>query len=328
MAETSLEKVFGLATSYWASRTLHASAEIGVADALGDDPRTAEQLASDVKADAGALFRALRLLASVGVFEQRGNQWAHTDQSRLLRSDNPQSLRAFVRMIGGSTAWQGWAELEHSIRTGDTGVSKLDTGGIFAYLAKHPEESRLFNEAMSAKAKRDIPPIVEAYDFSRFKRIADIGGGRGHLLSSILGKTASANGILFDQEHVVAQAPKSDPRIEVRAGDFFREVPAADAYVMMDILHDWNDADASRILNTIRKAAPKGAIVLTAETVVPENPEPHLAKALDINMLVLTGGRERTASEHEALLRKAGFRMTRVVPTASPYSLVEAVTAD
>jgi O-methyltransferase domain/Dimerisation domain len=327
MAETALhEKLLALATAFWASRSLHAIAELGVADALGETPLTAEQLARASGADPVALDRVLRLLAAHGIFESKNGAWAHTAASQLLRDDHPQSVRAFLRLMGLPFIWQSWAQMEHSLRTGEPGVTKLDADGAFAYLVKHPEESRVFNAAMAAKAQREIPAVLEAYDFSRFNRIADIGGGRGHLLLSILKQTPAAKGVVFDQPHVIAEAPQTETRLERQGGDFFRDsLPAADAYLLMDILHDWNDADAARILAAIRRAAASGATVLVIETVIPDTPGPHLAKALDINMLVMTGGRERTVAEHEALLASAGFRLERAIPTPSPYTVIEAI---
>jgi hypothetical protein len=325
MAETALhEKLLALATAFWASRSLHAIAELGVADALGDSPQTAEQLAHAAGADPLALDRVLRLLAAHGIFESKNGAWTHTPASQLLREDHPQSVRAFLRLMGLPFIWQSWGQMEHSLRTGEPGVTKLDAEGAFAYLAKHPEESRIFNAGMAAKAHREIPAVLEAYDFSRFKRIADIGGGRGHLLLSILKTAPAASGVVFDQPHVIAETPQTETRLERQAGDFFHDsLPAADAYLLMDILHDWNDADAARILAAIRRAAASGATVLVIETVIPDTPGPHLAKALDINMLVMTGGRERTVAEHEKLLTSAGFRLGRAIPTPSPYTLVE-----
>ncbi|MFL6354328.1 MAG: methyltransferase [Bryobacteraceae bacterium] len=325
MAETALnEQLFALSTAFWASRSLQAIAELGVADALGDSPQTAEQLAQATGTDAVALGRVLRLMAAQGIFEFRDGAWMHTAASRLLRSDHPQSTRAFLRLMGLPFIWQSWGHLEHSLRTGEPGVTRLDAEGPFAYLKKHPDESRIFNAGMASKAQREIPVVLEVYDFSRFKRIADIGGGRGHLLLSILKHAPAAVGVVFDQPHVIAETPERDARLERQAGDFFRDrLPAADAYLLMDILHDWNDADAARILSAIRRAASPNATVLVIETVILDTPGPHLAKALDINMLVMTGGRERTVAEHQALLVSAGFRLERVIPTPSPYSLVE-----
>ncbi|GAC1673566.1 MAG: methyltransferase [Candidatus Acidiferrum sp.] len=326
MGETTLhEKMFALASAFWVPRSLQAIAELGIADALGELPQTTEQLARATGADPVSVDRVLRLLASHGIFESRNGTWAHTPESKLLRDDHPQSIRAWARLMGLPFVWQSWGHLEYALRTGKAAITKLDADGPFAYLAKHTDESGIFNAGMASKARRDIPAVLQAYDFSGFKRIADIGGGRGHLLLSILKRAPAATGILFDQPHVIAEVPQTEARLERHGGDFFHgSMPTADAYVLMDILHDWNNTDAAKILAAIRGASATGATILVIETVITDTPGPHLAKALDVNMLVMTGGRERTVEEHSILLAAAGFRLERVIPTTSPYSLVEA----
>jgi hypothetical protein len=330
MADTSLhEKLFALAAAFWLPRSLQAIAELGVADALGDQPQTAEQLARAIGADPVSVDRVLRLLASHGIFESRNGAWAHTPESQLLRDDHPQSIRAWARLMGLPFVWQSWGHLVDALRTGDPGTKKLDADGPFLYLAKHPDESRIFNAGMVSKAQSDILAVLHAYDFSRFKRIADIGGGRGHLLLSILKKAPAATGVLFDQPHVIAEVQQTETRLERHAGDFFHgSMPAADAYLLMDILHDWKETEAAKILASIRRAAAPGATILVIETVIPDIPGPHFAKALDVNMLVMTGGRERTVEEHRVLLASAGFKLVQVIPTKSPYSLVEATASN
>ena len=211
MAETALhENLFAVATAFWASRSLHAIAELGVGDVLGESPQTVVHLAQATGNHPIALDRVLRLLAGHGIFEFRDGVWMHTAASRLLRDDHPQSARAYLRLMALPFVWQSWAHMEHALRTGEPGLTRLDAEGAFAYLAKHPEESRVFNAAMAAKAQREIPPVLAAYDFSRFKRIADIGGGHGHLLRSILKNTPTASGVVFDQPHVIAEAPQTE----------------------------------------------------------------------------------------------------------------------
>src|SRR5581483_4588015 len=328
MAGTSLhDKILQLSSAFWTSRTLQAVAELGVADALGDEPQTAQELARKLNLNTDALNRALRLLASFGIFEQRDGKWAHTPESRLLRESDPRSARAFLRLLGLPFICASWGHLEHSLRTGYPADTTLGANGPFDYLSKHPDEGAIFHAGMAAKANREIPAVLEAYAFSVHQRIADVGGGRGHLLRAILDKTPGSTGILFDRPHVVADAPPH-PRMKPVGGDFFTgPLPEADAYLLMDVLHDWPDADVVRILKSVRKAAPNNTTVLVIETVLPQTPGPHLAKALDVNMLVMTGGRERTPDEHGKLMAAAGFRLEKVIPTAAPYSLVKAVTA-
>jgi hypothetical protein len=315
-------QLWQIATSHLLPRCLHVVADLGVADRLGEAPMTAEALASSVGANADALDRMLRLLAVAGVFEARGDSWAHTELSRIIRSDHPQSMRAFVRMIGGQMNWAAAGELEHAARTGKAAIEKLVPGGIWSYLRDHPDQARIFDAAMTAKSNAEIAALIPAFDFTRYKIIADIGGGRGHILAAMLAAAPNAQGMLFDQPTVVANvAPQ--PRISLHGGDFFKDrLPAADAYILGNVLHDWADDEAVAILRSIRRAAPSHAELLVLESILPDGPEPHLAKVLDIVMLTVTGGRERTYRAYQALLEAGGFRLDRVVPTASPISII------
>jgi hypothetical protein len=313
-----------LAIAHVLARCLHVVADFGVADALGDAPLSATELAERVGLDPDALARMLRLLAAGGVFAAGPKGYSHTAASRLLRGDDPRSLRALVRMRGLPIIWRGFTELEHAARTGQP---TTDWPALVAYFASHPEEAAVFNEAMVAKSQVVIPAVLDAFAFDAFKVVADIGGGRGHLLQAILARAPDARGVLFELPHVIADAaPAASPRLRLVAGDFFADaMPAADLYILMDLLHDWADEDAARILAALRRAAPRGGHVLVIETLVAEGPGPHFSKMLDILMLALTGGRERTPAEHARLLDGAGFRLERVVPTTAQYSIVEAV---
>lgn len=317
-------QIWQIATGHLLPRCLHVVAELGIADRLAETPMTAQELARASGSDADALERTLRLLAVAGIFEARGNAWAHTDLSRVLRDDHPQSMRAFVRMIGGPLNWAAAGELAHAVRSGETAVTRIEPEGMWAYLQAHPEAARIFDAAMTAKSGAEIAALVPAFDFARYKTIADIGGGRGHILAAILAATPQAQGVLFDQPGVVA-AVSPTPRMRVQGGDFFRDtLPAADAYMLGNVVHDWADREAEAILRNVRRAAPKHAELLLLESILPEGPEPHLAKVLDIVMLIITGGRERTQREYEALLRAGGWHLDRVVPTASPVSVIVA----
>lgn len=318
--------VWGLINSHALARCLHVVSDLGVADALDDRPATASELAGRTGANADALGRMLRLLAAHGVFEERAGGYAHTDESRLLRSDHPQSMRSFARMIGMPLVWNDFTDLGHAARTGRPA---LDWSGLMAYFSDHPDEAGLFHQAMASKSGAVVPAVVSAYDFSRFGTVADIGGGHGHLLQAVVEQAPNASGILFDLPHAIADASGiASARLRMVAGDFFVDaLPAADAYVLMEVIHDWSDDDAAKILAAVHRAAPADARLLIVEALVPETPGPHFAKVLDIIMLAVTGGRERTPSEYDALLQAAGFRLERVVPTPSQYSIVEAVVA-
>lgn len=318
-----------LTTACWASRCLHVVAELGVADALGDQPQSTEALAKATRIQPQALYRVLRLLSSLGIFEWRNGTWNHTESSRFLRSSHPESLRDYVRMLGLPVFWRAFEDLEHSLRTGECAFAKRHPEGVFAYLAKHPEESRIFDSAMTSKSHRDIAAILPAYDFSQFATIADIAGGRGHLLRAILKSSPKTQGILFDQPHVVAEiAPEDAEKLTVMGGNFFTDsMPKADAYLLMNIIHDWPDAESITILSAIRRVMSSGARVLIIETVVPDAPGPHLSKELDIAMMALPGGMERTQEEYASLAAKCALRLERIVETLSPYSVLEMVAA-
>lgn len=315
--------------AFLTSRCLYVVAEVGVADHINDAPQTTASLAKSTGTNAGALHRALRVLASHGIFEDRNGSWAHTEMSRLLRTDHPTSMRDYIRMIGLPVFWRAWEHIEHSLRTGETGFSKVHPAGAFSYLAEHPHESSIFNAAMTAKSHGDIAAVLPAYDFSQFGAIADIAGGRGHLLRAILKQCPQSHGILFDQPHVCTEvSPDKGEKLTVVAGSFFTDsMPKADAYLLMNIIHDWPDAECIKILSAIRRDMPAHARVLLIESVVPSSPEPHLSKELDIVMMVLPGGKERTKEEYAELVGKCGLRLKRVVDTRSPYSIVEIVAA-
>jgi O-methyltransferase domain len=318
-----------ISMSHGLPRCLHAVAELGVADALGDSPRTAEELARDTGTHAGALARTLRVLSSEGIFEARDGAWGHTPASRLLRSDHPQSMRSFVRMIGFPVYWRGFEYFADALTTGEPTQEKVVAGGFWKYLVDNPEAARLFDEAMMGKAAGQIAGILKCYDFSAFGTIADIGGGRGHLLAAVLQAAPRAQGVLFDQPHVTTAAQAAgmeSDRLRVHPGDFFTDaLPAADCYLIMQVIHDWNDQEAARILAAIRKAAAQGAKLLVIECIVPEDSKPSWTKLLDLQMLTLLSGKERTEKEYSEMLRTAGFRLDRVIDVGMSTSILESV---
>lgn len=316
--------LWNLINSNAIARCVQVVAEFGVADLMADRPLPAAELAAQTGMNADALNRMLRLLAAHDVFAQEGSGYRHTPASELLRTDHPQSMRSLARMMNLPIMQNSFVELTHAARTGKP---VLDWAGIVAYFAAYPEESSLFNQAMAARSATVLPAITEAYDFSPFRLIADIGGGRGHLLRWILERAPTVSGVLFDLPHVIADGTgQESERLSLRPGDFFADVlPAADAYVLMEILHDWADEEAAKILGAVRRAAPEHARLLIVEALIPELPGPHRSKVLDVIMLAVTGGRERTPSEYAVLLEGGGFRLQRVIPTASPYSIVEAL---
>jgi len=315
--------------SHGLPRALHAVADLGIADALGESPRTAEALATDTGTDAGALARTLRVLSTEGIFEPRDGAWGHTPASRLLRSDHPQSMRSFVRMIGLSVYWRGFEYFADALKTGASVQEQVVAGGFWKYLSQNPEASRLFDEAMMGKAAGQVAGVLGNYDFSTFSTIADIGGGRGHLLAAALQAAPNARGVLFDQPHVTASAQAAgmeSERLRMQPGDFFVDaLPSADCYLIMQVIHDWDDQHAARILAAIRKAAAPGAKLLVIECIVPEDSKPSWTKMLDLQMLVLLSGKERTEKEYSEMLRTAGFRLDRVIDVGMSTSILESV---
>ncbi|MGI8782978.1 MAG: methyltransferase [Acidobacteriota bacterium] len=316
-----------IAGGYCLSRCLHVIADLGVADVLNEEtPQTAADLAKAVGAHPGSLGRVLRLLSAHGVFESQGDTFGHSPASRLLRTDHPQSMRAFARMLGLPITWEAYGALEHAVRTGVPAADKVFPGGFWAYLAAHPQASSIFNGAMAAKAHGQVAGVLASYDFSGFDLIGDIGGGRGHLLRAVLDATPKAKGVLFDLPHVLKEAAGlASQRLALQAGDFFKDaLPRCDAYTVMEIIHDWADQEAVAILKAIRRAAPPHAKLLVIETIIPDDPGPHWSKALDIHMLAFVGGLQRTRQQYEALFDSAGFSFTREIDTGADISIVEA----
>jgi hypothetical protein len=322
-----IQRIIEIAGGYALPRCLHVVADLGVADHIADIPRPAAELAAEVGADADALGRVMQLLSAHGVFESHPAGFAHSEVSRFLRTDHPASMRAFARMFGLPVNWQGYGGLSHTVATGRPATETMIEGGYWAYFAKHPEASAIFNAAMVGKAQGEIGAILATYDFASAKRIADIGGGKGQLLAAILGASPASEGVLFDLPHVVeeSRALASD-RLSLASGDFFRDaLPSGDLFLLMDILHDWPDAECEAILGAVRRAAPSGAKLLVIELVVPDDPGPAWAKTLDIHMLTLLGGRQRRTSEYVALFERTGFALNRQLLSPAGTSILEAV---
>ncbi len=321
-----LQQIVG---GYCLPRCLHVVADLGVADVLDETPRTATELAASVSAHPDALGRVLRLLAAHGVFEMEDDTFRHSPASRLLRTDHPQSMRAFARTFGSRINWAIYAELEHSVRTGLPAATKVLPEGLWAYRAQHPGAGRVFNAAMAAKAHGQVAGIIATYDFSRFGVVGDIGGGRGHLVRAVLDAVPTASGILFDLPYVIEEvAGLASERLILQAGDFFQDaLPSCDAYLLMEVIHDWGDDDAVALLKAIRRAAPAHATLLLLENIIPTDPGPDWSKILDIHMLALSGGRQRTQQEYAALLDTAGFLLQSAIDTRAGISILEAETA-
>jgi O-methyltransferase domain/Dimerisation domain len=317
----------------WSAQAIAAAADLGIADALAKGPLSADELASAVDADADAVSRLLRALISRGIFRQRRDgRYDLTPLAESLRSDAEVSVRGFARFLGSPQHREHWSHLTDAIRTGRAVVPELRGKPMFEYLADEPEFAAIFNDAMTSGSELAIASVTAGYDFGRYDTVVDVGGGHGRLLAAILEATPHARGVLFDLPQVLAGAPavlserQVQDRVEVVAGSFFDAIPdGGDAYVLKNVIHDWPDDEAVRILGNVRKATAAGKHVLLVEFVIPPHDREFLGKWADLEMLVVADARERSAAEYGRLLSRAGFRMTRVVETASPFSVVEAV---
>jgi hypothetical protein len=318
--------LYRMVTGYYVSRALNVVAELGVADLLGAGPRHYEELAGATGAHAASLNRVLRLLASAGVFaEEDGGRFALTPIGQCLRTGVPGSMRAVARLFGGRTQ-DAWKELMHSVRTGEPGFRRTFGAEPFSFMSEDPEIAAIFDEAMADFTRQVAVAAAAAYDFSRFGTLVDVGGGNGTLLAGILAATPGPRGIVFDLPHVAARAQARiaelglADRCTAVGGDFFADVPrGGDAYLLKHVIHDWNDERAIAILTSCRRAMTHDSRLLVVEGVYPPRVDQGMASrsaaANDVNMLVVTGGRQRSETEFRALYDAAGFTLTRFVPT-------------
>lgn len=324
--DVALGQLWALITSAIPARAVQVAAELAVADLIDETPVRVPDLARSCGASPEALDRTLKLLSDIGLFAHRPEGYVHTDASRLLRTDHPTSLRAFARLMGLPLMWGGVGALNSSVKTGVPGTASFATEGLFDYLAAHSDQAEVFNDAMAAKARADVAAILNTYDFSPFPTIADIGGGRGHLVRAIVARHRTSRGILFDLPHVITNVTIDDEHLTTWAGDFFTDpLPAADLYLVMEVLHDWPDREATAILRGIRAACTPGAVLLVVESLpADDKPDPR-ARTLDLIMLAVTGGHERTPGSLERLLTATGFRLTAVLDTGGPLRVAEAI---
>lgn len=328
-------QIIQMGTACWVSQLVYTAASLGLADHLADGPRSALDLAAVTNTQPRALHRFMRSLASFGILTQGENEtFGLTPLGAALKSDAPGSARSTILAMAGPWMWKAWGEFQYSVETGKTSMEKVFGMPIFDYLAQHPREAAQFSEAMVGIHGAEPPAVAEAYDFSPFSTIVDVGGATGNMLAHILSRHAQPRGVLFDRAHVVTEAPALlrargvESRVSIEPGDFFEHVPeGGDAYILSHIIHDWSESQCSTILGNCRTAMQPGAKLLIVEFVLPEGNTPHFGKLADMVMLAIPGGEERTAAEYGTLLAAAGLTMTRVVPTASDASIVEAVRA-
>jgi hypothetical protein len=317
------------------SMAISVVAKLRVADLLADGPKAPADLATRTKTHAPSLYRVLRTLASVGVFdEQSDGRFALTPMGEYLRTGVKGSLRGIADYCGSDWSWRAWGHLLESVRTGRTAFDVVFGEPAFDYLGKYPDESAVFNEGMTGFSSNIAPAVAEAYDFAPFGTVVDVGGGHGVLLTTILRAYPGVNGVVFDSPHVVAGAEDAireaglEGRCRAVGGDFFRGVPAGgDAYLMKHIIHDWPDDRAATILRNCREGVNPGGKLLLVEMVIAPGNAADFGKVVDLEMLVVASGRERTEAEYRTLLAGSGWRLTRVLPTESPTKIVEAEPA-
>ncbi|MFE5889269.1 methyltransferase [Streptomyces sp. NPDC002285] len=328
-------RVLQLATASWMAAAVSALAELGVADALSDGARPVDEIAEAVGAHGPTLYRLLRAGADFGLLEERaGEVFALTEVGEALRSDSPTSMRNFARWVGLAADRNTWAGLADSVRTGEPAFERVHGQNVWDFMRERADVSSVFDDAMSEASRQLIAPVVGAFDFSGIGTLVDVAGGHGALLAAVLAANPDVRGVLYDQPDVVAGAGRAfkdsgtDGRAEVVGGDFFDSVPpGADAYLLSNVIHDWDDAHSLTILRNCREALAEGGRVLLVEAVMPDRSEPAPTVTLmDLNMLVLCGGRQRTEAEFADLFERAGLKLTRIV-RAGLHSVVEAVRA-
>jgi hypothetical protein len=319
--------------AHWVSRIAYVAAKLSLADHLAQGPKTAEELAGPTGAHAPSLYRFMRTLTNLNILtEDQTQRFTLTPLGEALKSGAPGSARASILTLASGWMSQGWEHLLYSVQTGQCGFEQSLGMPLFDWLGKHPEEASLFSETMVGFHGLEPAAVTAAYDFSGLSTIIDVGGATGNLLTTILAANPGLRGTLYDLPHVVRDAPAFiqarglTDRVTIESGSFFERVPAGgDAYLLSHIIHDWSEEQCLNILGRCRRAMKPGSRLLLIEMVLPSDNMSHPGKMLDMMMLVGPGGQERTEAEYRTLLDKAGFRITRLVPTESAVSVVEAV---
>jgi hypothetical protein len=324
--------MFSLASGYWVSQAVGVAARFGVADQLCDGPRDCDYIARKVSAEPQALHRVLRLLASIGVFtEVRPSTFGLTPLGETLRSDVPGSVRDLAVILTAPGHWLPWGRLSESVRTGQPMTREALGMELFDWYSQNPEEGEFFNAAMGNVSALAAGEVVRVFDVSPFRAVLDVGGAHGVLLAAVLTANPAARGILFDLPHVIATAGDAinadglAGRCEFVSGDFFEGLPdGADLHLLKQILHFLDDERATRLLQVCHRALSADGKLLVIEMIMPPDNRPSPAQAMDLNMMVLQPGRERTEDEFRGILRMAGFRLDRIIPTHSLFSVIEA----
>jgi SAM-dependent methyltransferase len=325
--------ILHIIADYWRSRAVYLAARLKLADAVGNSRPGLADLAAATATRPEALRRLLRALTAHGIFrEEDDGKFTQTPLSEVLRSGSTGSMRAFAEVELGHDHYDSWRDAESCLTLPGTAFERIFNMPIWRYYAEHPELEALFGEAMTNLTAIANAGVLGSYQFGTFGNAVDVGGGHGSFLAAVLDGNPAATGILFDLPSVIEDATKGEfvgrlgDRVRLVGGDFFKEVPAgADLYLLKFVLHDWHDTDCVRILANIRRAIAPGGRLALVEMVLPGRNEPHLGPLMDLNMMVMTGGIERTGAEYSDLLAKAGFQLECVTGTKSPFSVVEAV---
>jgi hypothetical protein len=323
------QQLLEMLTAYWVSQAIHVAAKLRLADLVADGPKTAQELAEATKSEPQALYRLLRALASVDIFkEDNQGSFALTPTAECLL-DRPGSQHAVALMMG-EEHFRSWGDLLYSVQTGKPAFDQIYGKPVFDYLSEHPEQAKIFDAAMTGFHGPETQAMIDAYDYTGINTLVDIGGGNGTVISTVLKKYPAMKGILYDLPGVVERAKQNlaaaglGGRCQTLTGSFFEAVPkGGDAYMMRHIIHDWTDEQCQTILSHCRKVMPAHGRLLIIEMVIKPGNEAQPAKWLDLNMLVLPGGRERTEEEYRTLLAGAGFRLERIVPTPTEVSVIE-----
>lgn len=318
----------------WTTQMIYAAAKLGLADHLAAGPKTAAALAAESQAHPDAVMRLLRSLTSIGIFKRLPDgRFALNRLAATLRRDRHDSMRDIVLFAGSRHSMLAWAHFDDAVKRGKNGFELAHGKPVFEYFAEHPDDEAVFGGGMVAMTELDAPALVRGFDYSRFSTICDVGGGLGTFLAAVLSVNRELRGVLFDVQRVVEKAPAVfaawdvESRCTVVTGSFFETVPAdCDAYLLKDILHDWDDARALAILAVCRRAMRAGAALLVVEMVMTDDSRPHPSKLLDMEMLDTTyEGRQRTADEFRRLFGQAGFELKRIVSVPAPPSIIEAI---
>jgi hypothetical protein len=318
--------------NYSSTQMIYVAAKLNIADFLANGPKSVEEIAATVGAHPRSLYRLLRALASLGIFEEDSNgRFGLTPLAELLRTEGEGSFHAFALSYGEPWWWDAWGRLLHSVQTGGAAFNFVHDQSLFEYLDQHPDAAKIFNANMRSMTAGEAQSVVGAFDFSNSSLVIDVGGGLGTMATAVLQSHPKTRAILFDLPSVVAGAREHladgvKDRCQFVAGSFFEWVPlGGDTYLLKDIIHDWDDARSVAILRNCRRAMSDPAKLLLIERIIPPGNDPAVGKLVDISMLVMTGGMERTENEYRALLEAAGFRMQAIIPTGIGSSIIEAV---